>query len=239
MKVVLISDTHLRHELHNIDIPEGDVLIHAGDALIGGDLSELIDFSKWFKALPHAHKVFVPGNHDRMFEEDANFASGFLPDSVTCLIDQAATIGGLNIYGSPWQPEFMGWAFNLPRGQALMERWDRIPSGLDVLVTHGPPKGILDNAGGSRRVGCEDLREAVVRTSPRLHVFGHVHGGYGISAEGETLYVNAAICDEAYDPVHAPIVVQIDDSGVKVVQGPKKVNPDRRIGRVPPSPIWE
>ncbi len=90
MRVVLISDTHLRHDLHTLDIPDGDVLIHAGDALIGGDLSELAAFCKWFKALPHTHKVFVPGNHDRIFEEDASFASEFLSESVTCLIDQSA-----------------------------------------------------------------------------------------------------------------------------------------------------
>ncbi len=238
MRVVLISDTHLRHELGSLNVPEGDLLVHAGDALVVGGLPELYSFCKWFGALPHANKVFVPGNHDRIFEEYVSLASGLLPEGVVCLIDQAASIEDLKIYGSPWQPEFMNWAFNLPRGPALVERWDKIPSGLDILVTHGPPLGVMDRTGGNRRVGCADLADAIERARPRVHVFGHVHGGYGVSLKGETLYVNAALCNEAYEPAHAPIVVDIDGSRVKVVQGPEKAKRWHQLPGVPPSPLW-
>lgn len=219
MKVVLISDTHLRHVRGPIDVPPGDVLVHAGDALLSGDLDELGHFARWLDSLPHAHKVFVPGNHDGIFEDAPSIARAALPPEVVCLIDQEATVAGLRIYGSPWQPAFQDWAFNLPRGLQLAEKWDRIPGGLDILVTHGPPAGILDGA-RSERLGCQDLLEAVERTQPRVHVFGHIHPGYGAKQVGATLFVNASVCDPAYRAVNRPIVLEMDRSRLEVAQAP-------------------
>jgi len=118
--------------------------------------------------------------------------------------------GPLYVYGSPWQPEFNDWAFNLPRkGRELAARWAAIPSGLDVLITHGPPFGILDRTSTGEHAGCELLRAAVERARPRLHVFGHVHEGYGVVERDGTIYVNASICDLSYRPVNAPVVVDL------------------------------
>lgn len=236
MKVVLISDTHLRHERGPVDVPPGDVLVHAGDALLGGDLGELWTFARWFEALPHPHKVFVPGNHDRIFEDAEDLGRAGLK-CATVLLDQEATVAGLRVYGSPWQPEFQDWAFNLPRGRPLAEKWNRIPSGLDILVTHGPPAGILDDGARNERLGCRDLREAVERTRPRVHVFGHIHPGYGAKEVGPTLFVNASVCDPAYRAVNRPIVLEMDETRLEMVKLPGRSR--RAEGPVARgSPLW-
>jgi Icc-related predicted phosphoesterase len=86
----------------------------------------------------------------------------------------------VRFWGSPWQPEYLGWAFNLPRGEALAAKWALIPDGTDVLITHGPPRGIGDWLGQDGRGGCADLLTAVRRVRPLLHLFGHIHqdGGF-------------------------------------------------------------
>ena len=97
-------------------------------------------------------------------------------------------IGALRIFGSPWQPWFHDWAFNLQRGPALAEKWALIPDGVDVLVTHGPPAEILDRTVHGEEVGCRDLRDALERVRPRLHLFGHIHEAHGRLERDGTLY---------------------------------------------------
>jgi Icc-related predicted phosphoesterase len=240
MRIVCISDTHVLHERTPIEVPDGDVLIHSGDGLGGGSLSELVVFSNWLAKLPHRTKIFVPGNHDWPFQEDPERARSKLPAHVVCLIDQETTVEGLRIYGSPWQPEFCDWAFNLPRGHRLREKWNQIPHGIDILITHGPPQGILDQNYHGEHVGCADMREVVLeRIKPKLHAFGHIHRGHGTSMIGRTLFVNASICDEAYRPIQAPIVVDVGPADVKVVSVPAKASPaaSRPILRSTP-PLW-
>lgn len=116
------------------------------------------------------------------------------------------TSQSLNVYGSPWQPEFYDWAFNLPRGAALDEKWAKIPAGTDLLVTHGPPHGILDKAEDGYLCGCEDLRRHVFgRVRPRVHVFGHIHEGYGTEHIENMTFVNACTCNLRYRPYNPPI----------------------------------
>jgi Icc-related predicted phosphoesterase len=215
MKIVCISDTHLRHvwPRPTIEIPEGDVLVHAGDATFRGNDKEVGDFAKWFDNLPHKHKVFVPGNHDIGFETQPDRYRRYFKNT-HILIDQEVVIDGIKFYGSPWQPEFCDWAFNLPRGDALAEKWAMIPEDTDVLITHGPPLGIGDNVGdvylAGERVGCDRLRTRVEEVKPQLHVFGHLHNGYGVYNQyGETVYINAAVCDEHYEPTNKPLTYEI------------------------------
>ena len=106
----------------------------------------------------------------------------------------------LKIYGSPWQPEFCGWAYNLPRGQALADKWAMIPDDTDILVTHGPPAGILDGD-----LGCLNLRRRVDELNLKLHVFGHIHYSWGVMGN----YVNASICNDMNIPIHDPIVMEV------------------------------
>jgi Icc-related predicted phosphoesterase len=203
LRIVLISDTHGFHD--RITVPDGDVLIHAGDATERGSIWEVSIFAQWFGALPHRHKIFVAGNHDLLYERRPALANALVPS----LHDKQTEIEGLKIYGSSWQPEFYNWAFNLPRGSSLAEKWALIPEDTDILITHGPPFGVLDCCDDGRAVGCDDLLAAVKRIKPKIHVFGHIHHGYGMVEIGGTKFVNASVCDESYEPVNAPIVIDI------------------------------
>ena len=117
------------------------------------------------------------------------------------LCDEGITCEGLYIYGSPWQPYFYNWAFNLSRGAACLNKWREIPEHTDVLLTHGPPLGHGDLCSSGVRAGCVDLLlEIQNRIHPKLHVFGHIHEGAGISTDGKTVFLNAASCDLSYKP---------------------------------------
>ena len=205
MKIVCISDTHNQHA--RIQVPMGDVLIHAGDATVLGTLNQVEDFAKWFDSQPHKYKLYTPGNHDFALEFYRKEALKFFKKSKV-LIDEEITIEGKRIYMSPWTPEFYDWAFmkSLDRIQLV---WDNIPSGLDVLVTHGPPKGILDITTKGQNVGCPSLRDTILKVRPKNHVFGHIHESYGLVSEGETNYWNVASCNRGYEPVNMPITFDI------------------------------
>lgn len=190
------------------EIPEGDLLIHAGDITRQGKLKDLAAVDRFFGKLPHPHKIFIPGNHDWCFQEDTEAATAAIP-SATCLIDEGFQIPGMRIWGSPWQPEFHDWAFNLPRGQALANRWKLVPDDTDILITHGPPRQILDLCASGSHEGCDDLRERVEAISPRLHIFGHIHEAYGVETHSGITFINASICNLAYRPVNPPIVVDL------------------------------
>src|SRR3972149_2688075 len=154
MRLVLISDTHSfyddRGDQDKVEIPEGDVLIHAGDATMGGDVREIARFSQWLWRQRSKFKhgiVFIAGNHDGDFQRNPQRAVEHLnglsfrngqPPFCTYLCDQEVVIDGLRIWGSPWTPTFCNWYFMLERGMPLREKWDLIPKGIDVLVTHGP-----------------------------------------------------------------------------------------------------
>ncbi|MDM7921771.1 MAG: metallophosphatase domain-containing protein [Pyrinomonadaceae bacterium] len=214
MRVVCISDTHNCSE--QVSVPDGDLLIHSGDATINGTHDEISRFAEWFTSLPHRNKIFVAGNHDWLFERDNEAARLMLGNSVIYLQDSSAVVEGMKVYGSPWQPRFYDWAFNLSRGPALAEKWSMVPDDVEILVTHGPPNGILDEVPrvwGIENTGCEELRkrvdEIVGRGSLKLHVFGHIHCGYGVKRIGEVTFVNASTCDEGYEPTQHPIVIDI------------------------------
>ncbi len=206
MRIVCISDTHNLCE--GMSIPEGDLLIHAGDLTRRGSLSEVARAHGWIAGLPHPHKVVIAGNHDYAFEREPAEARALMT-GVTYLEDEETAVGALRIYGSPWQPWFCDWAFNLRRGPAIRERWEMIPAGIDVLITHGPPVGHGGRTVRGGDAGCADLLDAVRRVRPQLHVFGHIHEGYGRTEADGTVFVNASSCDVFYRPIHAPVVVEL------------------------------
>jgi Icc-related predicted phosphoesterase len=187
-RIVCISDTHARQR--RIAVPDGDILLHAGDLTDAGDLDQLADFDHWLGELPHRHKVVICGNHDFCFEQNPKQAQALVTNAIY-LQDSAVTIEGLKIYGSPWQPWFCDWAFNLQRGPELAAVWAKIPDDTDILITHGPPEGILDMTHRSVNVGCRDLLERVYQVSPRLHVFGHIHEAAGRFDVSGITFVNA------------------------------------------------
>lgn len=210
MRIIALSDTHGKHG--SFGIPDGDVLIHAGDCMNGGkDVRELKSFAWWWNDLPHRHKILVAGNHDRLFETDPAYAESWIPGETHYLRDSGVTIDGIKFWGSPWQPEFCDWAFNLPRREPLKEKWDLIPSDTDVLITHGPPQGFGDTSvQWGPKLGCDELTKAVERVNPYVHIFGHIHGGRGwYTGLGKTTFYNVALLDEKYIPAHKPVVIDI------------------------------
>ncbi len=209
-KIVCLSDTHNCNE--QIIVPEGDILIHSGDATIHGTIDEIVLFNDWFANLPHRTKIFVAGNHDWLFETNNRFALSLLANSIIYLQDSFVEIEGLKIYGSPWQPRFYDWAFNLTRGAELAEKWKLIPADSDILITHGPPHGILDEVPRQfwiENTGCEELRKRVEEIRPKAHIFGHIHCGYGMAEQFGVKFINASNCDESYEPTNAPIVFEV------------------------------
>ncbi len=213
MKIVCLSDTHNCSE--QIAVPDGDILIHAGDATITGTIDEVVLFNEWFASLPHKYKIFVAGNHDWLFETNNKSARKLLDDSIIYLQDSFTEIENLKIYGSPWQPRFFDWAFNLNRGAEIAEKWKLIPDDIDILITHGPPNGILDEVPRKyfvENTGCEDLLKRVEKlrlNKLKLHIFGHIHCGYGTAEKFGVKFINASNCDESYAPTNAPIIVDL------------------------------
>lgn len=220
MRLVCVSDTHMRHE--EIALPDGDVLIHAGDGTMRGEIEEIARFGQWLGKQRHEHKIFVAGNHDKLFETSAALAQSLLPESVTYLQDKSAMIGGVNFYGAPWQPKFLNWAFMTRRGEDSAEKWARIDPEVEVLITHGPPRGIGDTAirratfdrpASSEKVGCYDLSQKLKQLRKlKVHIFGHIHEGYGLhppTKEGGHVSINAAICDAQYKSLNAPLVFDL------------------------------
>lgn len=242
IRIASVSDTHTYHK--SITIPKCDILIHSGDATYHGRQEEVEEFGSWFRSLPVEHKIYVPGNHDKSFENDPESAQewlGFNRDekaSVTkqkgvkrvsteskaqnivqvgkCyyLHQEAININGLKIYGDGSTPSFgYGWAFNVDRGAPIAEVWQKIPDDTNVLITHGPPYGILDLTGyrGGGHVGCEELyRKTRGLSSLIVHQFGHIHEGAGYEKVGDTLFVNASSCTQHYNPTNKVIVVDVE-----------------------------
>jgi Icc-related predicted phosphoesterase len=214
MRITFISDTHTKQL--ELDLPGGDLLIHAGDIMNSGrDKGDIHEFCEWFESQDYKHKIFVAGNHDRMFENHPLESNTIVNNyNVTYLQDDEDIIDDVKIYGSPWQPEFMGWAFNLPRrGDELKEKWDAIPKDTDILITHGPPQDHLDVSGppyNEPHLGCELLRVKVDDQPPKIHVFGHIHGGYGYKFHNGTHFINASVLNERYYQVNDPLTVDWD-----------------------------
>lgn len=204
MKITFISDTHSLHHLLNIQ--GGDILIHAGDISLRGQEHEILDFLDWFQEQPYRYKIFVAGNHDWFFEKKtAQFISSIIPKDVFYLNDSGICIEGLNIWGSPIQPTFFDWAFNRKRGNEIDKHWQLIPNNTDILITHGPPFGILDKTTRGEAVGCEMLLKKVQEIQPKVHVFGHIHEGYGSIEKENTIFINASVLNVRYEKRNLPV----------------------------------
>lgn len=212
--ITFISDTHNKHNQVTSSLPGGDILIHAGDISSVGYKHEVREFCKWFNSIEeYKNKIFIAGNHDILFEKSPEEASEIVSfyKEITYLQDQSYLVNletPVNVYGSPWQPEFYNWAFNVPRGKEIAKKWEMIPEGLDILVTHGPAWGKVDRIiGRPEHLGCEELRNAIDLKRPKIHVCGHIHSGYGYSFDGETHFINASVLSEQYIFENKPLSV--------------------------------
>jgi Icc-related predicted phosphoesterase len=206
MQITTISDTHTQH--NQLNLPCGDILIHAGDLCSSGSEDQVQSFVKWFAKQEYQYKIFIAGNHDFWLEQSTTKAiEKMIPKEVIYLNDSGVTINGINIWGSPVQPEFFDWAFNRQRGAAIKKHWDLIPADTDILITHGPAFGKLDRTTSGLNVGCDDLLTVIEKVKPKLHVCGHIHEGYGIQKNENSTFVNASVLNERYQMVNEPIVL--------------------------------
>lgn len=216
MKLVFISDSHGLHE--RISIPDGDVLLHCGDFMNGGrDVSELFSFRAWWIRQPHKYKILISGNHDILMERELPLTLDFnKPEyGLFYLLDSGTSIDEIKFWGSPYTPEFFPeyWAFNRKRGEVIRKHWNLIPDDTDVLLTHGPPIGLLDQAAPSKNsdsLGCADLRMKIdSMDSLKISAFGHIHGSSGQRKYGGKTFINASQVNESYKVVNKPIVIDL------------------------------
>lgn len=223
-----MSDTHWKwQELDRIE--PCDILLHAGDISGRGKRDETLAFLDWFEELPAIYKVHIAGNHELNHEDKPSWLVERLTNlkkNSYYLEDSGVNILGLNIWGTPWQPEFCNWAFNLPRGEKLAEKYALIPPDTDILISHGPPYGVEDTIPWSyvtanendNHVGCKDLLHRIKELRLKLHVFGHIHldGRHEIEpvmvhCKGEpTRCVNAAVVDNAYHVIVKPYYFNLE-----------------------------
>lgn len=210
-KFVCVSDTHMKHQ--KIDVPFGDVFVHAGDLTVSGTLEELYDVLTWISALPHALKLVTPGNHDKDLQDPKIVA--LLREkfpNIHILIDETITFEGLKIHGSPWVSVFGDWWFMIGSVEKRAQKWFMIPDDVDILITHMPAAGILDKDAYGERHGCIALDYRIARlTRLKLHVFGHIHPSAGILRRGQIISVNAASVRGEGRGVRKPFVVDIQE----------------------------
>ena len=208
MKIIAISDTHGKHR--NLDLPQGDMLIHAGDVSSRGLEDEVLDFLDWYESLDFKYKIFIAGNHDFYFEKEKKEAiEKVIPSNVIYLNDSGVTIEGIKIWGSPIQPWFFDWAFNRKRGEEIAQHWKFIPDDTNILVTHGPAFGLLDKTFREESVGCEELLKSIKKVKPQFHIAGHIHEAYGQVEKDGTHFINASVLDLRYQLVNKPFEFEL------------------------------
>lgn len=189
-------------------MPSGDILIHAGDfSMFSKSSAAIEDFNNWLGELSFRHVIVVPGNHEFFLEADVSKRQ--MLTNATLLIDEGVEVLGLKIWGSPVTPLY-GGAFGRSSSLERAKLYARIPTDVDVLVTHGPPYGVLDSTPAStQHSGCPELLKRVEQIKPMLHVFGHIHGAYGMKITDETLFINAALLGFDGDLYKPPRVIRI------------------------------
>ena len=200
MRILHLSDTHNKHWLL-YDLPVADVIIHSGDATVTGNYKEVTDFFVWFSKLDYKYKIFVAGNHDTCLHR-GNFIQCSLPANFFFLCNSGVTIKGVKFWGLPNK-----YFTKDDEKGSFPQMLSEIPTDTDILITHRPPYGILDKTYNSQ--GCIYLLQAVLKISPRYHLFGHIHEAYGIDKLNETTFVNASLVNEKDELTNKPFVFEV------------------------------
>jgi Icc-related predicted phosphoesterase len=212
VRVAAISDTHGRQ---NWVMPPCDVFIHAGDMTGRGSLQETAMFAASLRERMNVpggpqHAILVPGNHDECFEQMPGAVRGLFDSNVHILSGKSIVLDELCFYGSPWTPPFMNWYFMADEVR-LAALYENMPASVDILITHGPPFGILDPGWKVTHAGSTSLADAVARRSIKHHVFGHLHAAGGQSVQqGDTTFYNVSACDEEYRLMNQPRMLEVN-----------------------------
>jgi len=207
MKIVCIADTHMQES--SVKIPECDILIHAGDCDIR-TLDQLEKLNAWFYNQPAKYKIFVAGNHDFYLEKLNYHSVCDILNSCHYLFNNSIEINGLKIWGSPYSPKFNDWAFMMSSMNLSDFIWSKIPEDSDIIITHCPPWGIMDLTDiGNYHTGCPGLSKKIKEIQPKLHIFGHIHEGYGKYTDYKTDFINASQMTSTYKLENKPIELEL------------------------------
>jgi Icc-related predicted phosphoesterase len=209
MQIIFISDTHGQHATLQLPKLEAEktMLIHTGDISNMGKEDEVKSFLEWFENQDYTYKIFIAGNHDFLFEKNPSLAESFIPKNCIYLNNSSVEIESIKIWGSPITPRFYDWAFGSDRGEKIREYWQQIPSDTDILLTHGPAYGVLDQTIQGLQVGCEELIRCVEEIKPKIHAFGHIHEAYGKINNLNTTFINSSILDVRYKFANQPFLI--------------------------------
>jgi len=204
MKITCLSDIH--DNRINFNIGECDILIFAGDATCHREPidQDYINFNTWFSGFNAKHKILIAGNHDVLYEKHKLIAKSFLSKDLIYLENDWVEIEGIKIAGSPYSLKWNNWAFNTDE-ETLAYYYSLLQEDIDILVTHGPPKGILSTYRGNNEVGSESLLNYVNNSKVRYHIFGHAHQCYGFEVVNDKAFINCAITDNQNIPINKPI----------------------------------
>jgi len=205
-KIVLFGDSHGRANFHMIRWPKADIAACVGDFSTFGNELDTIAFIEEYKELPYKYKILVAGNHDKLFERAIGFCEDLCKEAnIIHLFDRWVDINKIRIYGTPWQPPFNNWAFNV-KEKDLVRCYAKIPKKTDILLTHCPPYGILDQAGNGYHCGSKALLERVKQVRPKVHAFGHLHESYGRQKIDGITYINCSLLDGNYNERNEPVL---------------------------------
>ncbi len=201
MRLLHLSDTHnLHRQLCNL--PAADIIVHSGDMSMAGTGQEIMDFIEWYGALEYKYKIFVAGNHDYSLDgKSQEIIQSFLPENCFYLCNSGVEIDCIRFWGVPFflSDDLQG---------AFPSIMKLIPKDTDILISHRPPLGVLDNS-NNIAFGCPDLLQRVLDVCPCYHLFGHIHDAYGIEKSKYTTFVNAALLDEKYRLLNNPFTLDI------------------------------
>jgi Icc-related predicted phosphoesterase len=214
MKICIISDVHCKFS--ELIVPKCDLLISCGDYSFRGEEREVRNFHEWLNLQDAVHIISVQGNHEKGVERNFQLSKQIAVEAcprVHFMDEGLIEIEGIKVWCSAITPFFYNWAWNRYRGNEIKKHWDLIPNDITVLVTHGPPYGILDTVKTHypiENLGCEELANKISELKQlKIHCFGHIHDSYGVFDNGMVKYINASICNEDYKPFNKPIVVEL------------------------------
>lgn len=217
MRIVAISDNH-GYSLNQIDnklgLPDGDILVHAGDFTDRGEIAYISRFVESVKDYDYDEVIVIAGNHDFCFQNDLQYrAEELIEEECIYLRNDSVTVDGVKFHGTPWSCKFGNWAF-MGGIDKLSRQYERIDDDTDVIISHTPPHDILDEVKYTRpdetpHVGSKALKKRIESVEPELVVCGHIHEAYGDSEVDGIKYINASVCNLDYDLVNDPVVVEV------------------------------
>ena len=206
MNTMFMSDTYGHHEA--VLLPRGDMIIHAGDLTRNGTESEVRDFLQWFSHQNYKYRIFIAGMHDSLFEQEPGLARRLLPSNVIYLEESGVEVGGLKIWGSPFNTFNHGSAFSVSSSEEINGHWDKIPHDCDIVTSRTPAYGMLDEDESGEHIGSKDLLRRLVKVEPGYFVCGNVQGTHRHEYRYNINFINASLLNQEHKIVYKPVFLR-------------------------------